>query len=133
MPPGFLPPILGPIPTYLIVWGIFLLIPPTLILPRFFGKFRLPLWASLILFTILGWLLVNLATWLYFDYLAGIGSIITRRSQKKNRPRHEWATDGASLTGALFGGWILALLYFLSWLAIGWIVGKLSFLKSRSN
>ncbi len=132
MPPGFLPPILGPIPTYLIVWGIFLLIPPTLILPRFFGKFRLPLWASLILFTILGWLLVNLATWLYFDYLAELAHSLPEGPEKEEAWQ-KWATDGASLTGALFGGWILALLYFLSWLAIGWIVGKLSFLKSRSN
>lgn len=132
MPPGFLPPILGPIPTYLIVWGIFLLIPPTLILPRFFGKFRLPLWASLILFIILGWLLVNLATWLYFDYLAELAHSLPEGPEKEEAWQ-KWATDGASLTGALFGGWILALLYFLSWLAIGWIVGKLSFLKSRSN
>lgn len=132
MPPGFLPPSLGPIPTYLIVWGIFLLIPPTLILPRFFGKFRLPLWASLILFIILGWLLVNLATWLYFDYLAELAHSLPEGPEKEEAWQ-KWATDGASLTGALFGGWILALLYFLSWLAIGWIVGKLSFLKSRSN
>ena len=132
MSPGFLPPILGPIPTYLIVWGIFLLIPPTLILPRFFGKFRLPLWASLILFIILGWLLVNLATWLYFDYLAELAHSLPEGPEKEEAWQ-KWATDGASLTGALFGGWILALLYFLSWLAIGWIVGKLSFLKSRSN
>ena len=132
MPPGFLPPILGPIPTYLIVWGIFLLIPPTLILPRFFGKFRLPLWASMILFTILGWVLVNLATWLYFDYLAELAHSLPEGPEKEEAWQ-KWATDGASLTGALFGGWILALLYFLSWLAIGWIVGKLSFLKSRSN
>lgn len=132
MPPGFLPPSLGPIPTYLIVWGIFLLIPPTLILPRFFGKFRLPLWASMILFTILGWLLVNLATWLYFDYLAELAHSLPEGPEKEEAWQ-KWATDGASLTGALFGGWILALLYFLSWLAIGWIVGKLSFLKSRSN
>lgn len=132
MPPGFLPPILGPIPTYLIVWGIFLLIPPTLILPRFFGKFRLPLWASMILFIILGWLLVNLATWLYFDYLAELAHSLPEGPEKEEAWQ-KWATDGASLTGALFGGWILALLYFLSWLAIGWIVGKLSFLKSRSN
>jgi len=132
MPPGFLPPSLGPIPTYLIVWGIFLLIPPTLILPRFFGKFRLPLWASMILFTILGWVLVNLATWLYFDYLAELAHSLPEGPEKEEAWQ-KWATDGASLTGALFGGWILALLYFLSWLAIGWIVGKLSFLKSRSN
>lgn len=132
MPPGFLPPSLGPIPTYLIVWGIFLLIPPTLILPRFFGKFRLPLWASMILFIILGWVLVNLATWLYFDYLAELAHSLPEGPEKEEAWQ-KWATDGASLTGALFGGWILALLYFLSWLAIGWIVGKLSFLKSRSN
>lgn len=132
MPPGFLPPSLGPIPTYLIVWGIFLLIPPTLILPRFFGKFRLPLWASMILFTILGWVLVNLATWLYFDYLAELAHSLPEGPEKEEAWQ-KWATDGASLTGALFGGWILALLYYLSWLPIGWIVGKLSFLKSRSN
>ncbi len=132
MAPGFIPPSLGPIPTYLIVWGLFLLIPPILILPRFLGKFRLPLWVSLIVFIILGWVLVNLATWLYFDYLAELAHSLPEGPEKEEAWQ-KWATDGASLTGALFGGWILALLYFLSWLAIGWIVGKLSFLKSRSN
>jgi hypothetical protein len=86
----------------------------------------------MILFTILGWLLVNLATWLYFDYLAELAHSLPEGPEKEEAWQ-KWATDGASLTGALFGGWILALLYFLSWLAIGWIVGKLSFLKSRSN
>jgi len=61
MAPGFLPPRLGPIPSYLIAWLIFLLIPPALILPRFWGKFRLPIWASMIIFTILGWVLANVA------------------------------------------------------------------------
>ncbi len=129
MPPGFLPPSLGTVPTYLIIWGIFLLIPPALILPRFFGKFRLPLWASLIIFTILGWVLVNLATWLYFDYLKELVQSLPEGPEKEEI-RDRWATDGASLTGALFGGWILALIYYLFWLTIGWIAKKLTFLKS---
>ena len=132
MATGFLSPSLGPIPTYLIIWGIFLLIPPALTLPRFLGKFRLPLWASMILFTILGWVLVNFATWLYFDYLQELAQSLAEGPEKKET-RDKWATDGASLTGALFGGWILALMYFLAWLAIGWITTKLSFLKSQSN
>ena len=132
MPPGFIPPSLGPIPTYLIAWGLFLLIPPTLILPRFFGKFRLPLWASLILFTILGWVLVNVATWLYFDYLWELVGALPEGPEKEEAWQ-KWATDGASLTGALLGGWILALLYFLSWLVIGWIGTKKSFLKGQNN
>ena len=128
---GFFPPSLGPIPIYLIIWGLFLLIPPALTLPRFFGKFRLPLWASLILFTILGWVLVNLATWLYFDYLQELAQSLPEGLEKEEA-REKWATDGASLTGALFGGWILALLYFLSWLTIGWIAKKLSWFKATS-
>ena len=132
MPPGFLPPSLGTVPTYLIIWGIFLLIPPALILPSFFGKFRLPLWASLIIFTILGWVLVNLATWLYFDYLWELVQSLPEGPEKEEI-RDRWATDGASLTGALFGGWILALIYYLFWLTLGWIAKKLSFLKTRNN
>jgi len=132
MPPGFIPPSLGPIPTYLIVWGLFLLIPPILILPRFLGKFRLPVWASLILFTILGWVLVNLATWLYFDYLQELAQSLPEGPEKEEAWQ-KWASDGASLTGALLGGWILALLYFLSWLVIGWFGTKKSFLKSQNN
>lgn len=130
MSPGFLPPSLGPIPTYLIIWGLFLLIPPALILPRFFGKFRLPLWSSLIIFTIIGWVLVNLATWLYFDYLQELVQSLPEGPEKEET-RDRWATDGASLTGALFGGWILALFYYLFCLTLGWISGK--FLKSHSN
>jgi hypothetical protein len=129
---GFFPPSLGPIPTYLIIWGLFLLIPPALILSRFFGAFRLPLWASMILFTILGWVLVNFATWLYFDYLAELTQSLPEGPEKEET-RDKWATDGASLTGALFGGWILALLYFLSWLTIGWIAKKLRFLKAQNH
>ena len=132
MPAGFLPPSLGPIPTYLIIWGIFLLIPPALILPRFFGKLRLPLWASIILFTILGWVLVNLAIWLYFDYLKELHQSLPEGPEKEET-RDKWATDGASLTGALFGGWILALLYFLSWLTIGWIAKKLKVFKAQNH
>jgi hypothetical protein len=126
---GFLPPSLGPIPTYLLIWGIFLLIPPALILPRLFGKFRFPLWASMILFIILGWVLVNLAIWLYFDYLWELAQSLPEGPEKEEA-RDKWATDGASLTGALFGGWIPALLYFLSWLTIGWIAKKIRLLKS---
>ena len=129
---GFFPPSLGSIPTYLIIWGIFLLIPPALILPRFFGKFRLPFWASMILFTILGWVLVNFATWLYFDYLAELAQSLPEGPEKEET-RDKWATDGASLTGALFGGWIPTLLYFLSWLIIGWIAKKLRFLKAQNH
>ncbi len=132
MAPSFLPPSLGPISTYLVIWGIFSLIPPALILPRFFGKFRLPLWASMILFTILGWALVNLATWLYFDYLKELAQSLPEGPEKEEAWK-KWATDGASMTGALFGGWMLALLYFLAWLATGWMAKKLSFLKSRNH
>ena len=132
MPPGFLPPSLGPIPTYLIIWGLFLLIPPALILPRFFGKLRLPLWVSMILFIILGWVLVNLAIWLYFDYLWELAQSLPEGPEKEEA-RDKWATDGASLTGALFGGWILALFYFLSWLTIGWIANKLRVLKAQNH
>ena len=131
MAPGFIPPSLGPIPTYLIVWGLFLLIPPILILPRFLGKFRLPLWVSLIVFIILGWVLVNLATWLYFDYLHELAQSLPE-GPEKDEAFKKWSADGASLTGAFYGGWILALLYFLAWIAIGWIAKKLSFLKSES-
>jgi hypothetical protein len=132
MPAGFLPPSLGPIPTYLIIWGLFLLIPPALILPRFFGKFRLPLWASMILFVILGWILVNFATWLYFDYLQELAQSLPEGPEKEET-REKWATDGASLTGALFGGWVLALLYFLFCLASGCIAKKLRVFKAQNH
>jgi hypothetical protein len=130
MAPGFIPPSLGPIPTYLIVWGLFLLIPPILILPRFLGKFRLPLWVSLIVFIILGWVLVNLATWLYFDYLHELAQSLPEGPEKEEAWQ-KWASDGASLTGAFYGGWIVSLFYYLSWLGIAWIVGKINFLKER--
>ena len=76
-------------------------------------------------------MLVNLATWLYFDYLAELAQSLPEGPEKEET-RDKWATDGASLTGALFGGWILALLYFLSWLTIGWIAKKLSWFKATS-
>jgi len=131
MPPGFFPPSLGPIPTYLFIWGLFLLIPPALTLPRFLGKFPLPIWASMILFTILGWVLVNVATWLFFDYLCELAESLPQ-GPEKDEAYKKWSADGASLTGAFYGGWILALLYFLAWIAIGWMAKKLSFLKSES-
>ena len=131
MPPGFFPASFGPISSYLIAWLIFLLIPPALILPRFWGKFRLPLWASMILFTILGWVLVIVATWLYFDYLWELAEALPQGTEKDEAYK-KWSADGANLTGAFYRGWILALLYFLAWIAIGWIAKKLSFLKSEN-
>jgi len=131
MPPGFFPASFGPISSYLIAWLIFLLIPPPLILPRFWGKFRLPLWASMILFTILGWVLVIVATWLHFDYLWELAEALPQGTEKDEAYK-KWSADGANLTGAFYGGWILALLYFLAWIAIGWIAKKLSFLKSEN-
>ena len=132
MAPGFFPASFGPIPTYLIAWLISLLIPPALILPRFWGKFRLPIWASMILFTILGWVLVNVATWLYFDYLWEFAEALPQ-GPEKDEAFKKWSADGASLTGAFYGGWIVFLFYYLSWLGIAWIVGKINFLKERLN
>jgi hypothetical protein len=73
-----------------------------------------------------------LATWLYFDYLKELVQSLPEGPEKEETS-DRWATDGASLTGALFGGWILALLYYLFWLTLGWIAKKLSFLKTRNN
>ena len=129
MTAGFFPPSLGPIPTYLIIWALFLLIPPALILPRFFGKFRLPLWASMILFTVLGWVLVNFATWFFFDYLQELAQSLPEGPEKEEIVKR-WATDGGSLMGALFGGWLLALLYYLIWLSFAWITTKLLSLRA---
>ena len=127
MPPGFLPPSLGPIPTYQVIWVVFLLFPPSLLILRFLGKFRLPVWLLLLLFTILGWALVNLATWLYFDYLAELANSLPA-GPEKSKIREKWAADGAKLTGALFGGWMVSLFYFLFCLIILWIV-KIFFRK----
>jgi len=85
----------------------------------------------MILFTILGWVLVNVATWLFFDYLCELAESLPQ-GPEKDEAYKKWSADGASLTGAFYGGWILALLYFLAWIAIGWIAKKLSFLKSES-
>ena len=65
--------------------GVFFTIPSALILPRFFGKFRLPLWASMILFVIIGWILVNFATWLYFHYLQELAQSLPEGPEKKRR------------------------------------------------
>ena len=73
-----------------------------------------------------------MATWLYFDYLWELVGALPEGPEKEEAWQ-KWATDGASLTGALLGRWILALLYFLSWLVIGWIGTKKSFLKGQNN
>ena len=51
----------------------------------------------MILFTILGWVLVNFATWLYFDYLGELAQSLPEGPEKEET-RDKWATDGASLT-----------------------------------
>ena len=71
-------------------------------------------------------------TWLYFDYLWELAEALPQGTEKDEAYK-KWSADGANLTGAFYGGWILALLYFLAWIAIGWIAKKLSFLKGQNN
>ena len=83
----------------------------------------------MILFTVLGWVLVNFATWLSFDYLQELAQSLPEGPEKEEIVKRR-AKDGGPLMGALLGGWLLALLYYLIWLSFAWITTKLLSLRA---
>ena len=110
----------------LTVWAIWVLLPPLLLTSKILEKSPLPNWLSLVLFCLIGWGLILWATELHFNYLRASALFVSIEEQKAIMEK--WAADGGPKLMALFGGWLLSLLYFSSW----WIGFRLfSYFRKR--
>jgi len=110
----------------LIVWAVWVLLPPLLLTSKILRKSLLPNWLSLVLFCLIGWGLILWATELHFVYLRELALFVPIEEQKAIMEK--WAADGGPKLMALFGGWLLSLLYFCLW----WIGFRLvSYFRNR--
>ena len=108
------------------VWAIWCLLPPLLLTLKLLRKSPLPNWLSCVLFCLIGWGLILWATELHFVYLRELALFVPIEEQKAIMEK--WAADGGPKLMALFGGWLLSLLYFCLW----WIGFRLvSYFRNR--
>ena len=94
----------------LTVWAIWVLLPPLLLTSKILEKSPLPNWLSLVLFCLIGWGLILWATELHFNYFRASALFVPIEEQKAIMEK--WAADGGPKLMALFGGWLLSLIYF---------------------
>ena len=105
---------------YLLSLGLFLALPPILLIYRF--KNQKPTWWLLLLLIIsLGWIFIY-GTFIFHDQ--HIADLI---AQNKELPKG-WDSDGASGLATMFFGWLLAFIYSLPWFGV-YSLGTLA--KSR--
>ena len=97
----------------LTVWAVWCLLPPLLLTLKILNKFPLANWASCVLFCLIGWGLILWATMLRFDYLRELALFVPIEEQ--DAIMEKWAADGGPKLMALFGGWLLSLIYFGTW------------------
>jgi len=97
----------------LTVWAVWVLLPPLLLTSKILRKSLLPNWLSLVLFCLIGWGLILWATELHFNYLRELALFVPIEEQ--DTIMEKWAADGGPKLMALFGGWLLSLLYFCLW------------------
>ncbi len=110
----------------LTVWALWYLLPPLLLTSKILRKSPLPNWLSCGLFCLIGWGLILWATELHFHYLRELALFVPIEEQ--DAIMEKWAADGGPKLMALFGGWLLSLLYFCSWW-IGFLV--VSYFRNR--
>ena len=94
-------------------WAIWCLLPPLFLTLKVFEKSPLPNWLSLVLFCLIGWGLILWATELHFVYLREFALFVPIEEQ--DAIMEKWAADGGPKLMALFGGWLLSLIYFGTW------------------
>ena len=97
----------------LTVWAVWCLLPPLLLTLKILNKSPLANWANCVLFCLIGWGLILWATMLRFDYLRELALFVP--IEKQDAIMEKWAADGGPKLMALFGGWLLSLIYFGTW------------------
>lgn len=97
----------------LTVWAVWCLLPPLLLTLKILNKSPLAHWANCVLFCLIGWGLILWATMLRFDYLRELALFVPIEEQ--DAIMEKWAADGGPKLMALFGGWLLSLIYFCTW------------------
>lgn len=97
----------------LMVWAVWCLLPPLLLTLNILNKSPLANWANCVLFCLIGWGLFLWATMLRFDYLRELALFVPIEEQ--DAIMEKWAADGGPKLMALFGGWLLSLIYFCTW------------------
>jgi len=97
----------------LTVWAVWCLLPPLLLTLKILNKSPLANWANCVLFCLIGWGLILWATMLRFDYLRELALFVP--IEKQDAIMEKWAADGGPKLMALFGGWLLSLIYFCTW------------------
>ncbi len=102
-----------PVNHSLTVWAVWCLLPPLLLTLKILIKFPLANWASCVLFCLIGWGLILWATMLLFNYLRELALFVPIEEQ--DAIMEKWAADGGPKLMALFGGWLLSLIYFCTW------------------
>ena len=95
----------------LTVWAVWCLLPPLLLTLKILNKSPLANWANCVLFCLIGWGLILWATMLRFDYLRELALFVPIEEQ--DAIMEKWAADGGPKLMALFGGWLLSLIYFV--------------------
>ena len=104
---------------------LFLLLPPSLLAYKFL-KNRPAWWLIIVLVIVLGWLF-----WFstYIFYQLNIADLIDAGKELPDG----WDSDGAAGLFAVFGGWLVALAYFVPWLAIYWLAVMIRAVISRGS
>ena len=97
----------------LTVWAVWCLLPPLLLTLKILNKSPLANWANCVLFCLIGWGLILWATMLRFDYLRELALFVPIEEQ--DAIMEKWAADGGPKLMALFGDWLLSLIYFCTW------------------
>jgi len=95
---------------FIVYIGMFLALPPALLMTRLFDKARMPWIFLLAVSAIVGWSLVNLAHMFYFN------GLLVQWATTANAPR---PTHGYPKDDFLFRfGWLLGLAYLVPWLML---------------
>jgi hypothetical protein len=97
----------------LVLYAVWCLVPPLLLLLRHFKKFSLPNWATCIVYCLLGWATLLVTIKIRYDYLRELANFVPKEEQ--GAILEKWAADGGPKMMALFGGWLYSLVCFSMW------------------
>lgn len=112
---------------YLLTLTGFFLLPPVLLMIRFFHPDKVSWWLVLLTIPIGCWLLVNATVVFYYEYL---GALIENHPNPPQELMDRWAADGAKRVFALLFGWLYGFIYSVPFL---FIYGVAHFFRRRKR